>query len=1171
MREHAKKRHLAQKILSMLISLTLMVSLLPPLQMTAYAAGDITLSVQNDTLSVVNQSGDKFGAGYGQELTSSEAGSTSVSPGIKIYFTDYASGLPAGQVGTVSLSGFNNGSGIGMFHAQANDPTTNYWDDTNATGNMVIEKTDGSSFQFKELNALFGDNLILVIKGYKDNTLVGTVEYTMASVSGSAVTTTLNNANLPTSIFGNVDRVTITGRNYNGTTTYDGRLETVLVFFTKSVTVGDPILPDTTAPVLSAVNVSSIGMNTAALHFNSDEAGTYYYMVCPTSEAAPSAAAIIAQGTAAAKGSGAAAAAANTVNISGLAEGTAYKAYVVEKDAASNASAVSSVDFTTAARTVISSAAIAVTAPVKGAVPSTAASPESAANYTVSAAAWVGNPAKFLGGTAYSAGFTLTPNDGYKFTADTTVTVTGATVTKTLNSNGTISVIADYPALENAALAGITVKTQPTKTLYTYGENFVPAGLTITKTFDDGTTADLTYNDSTKSDFTFSPAVLTAGTSAVVVTYGGKTASIPITVTKQDVAVPVISNSTYTGTAQTAAVADSSYYTVTANAGGTNAGSYPVTLTLKDPENYKWSDSDSAVRSLTFTIAKAAASSIMKTASGTVTSLGKNNAAVTLPELPAGASYGTPIASGIVISTGMSISGTTLTYNAQASQPLQTGTITVPVTGATNYDNYEIVVTITSVERTHVAITGLTAENGIYSGSPVAGYSGTPSYTPGGFTGTLNYEYYLSDGVTRTTVINSGAASEGAAPVYAGSYKVIASIPADDVNYTGSVTLGFTIAKAASAITIAENQSRPFNGAAVTAGASGGDILYNYTGDGVVSVKWYSDDNGAKGVEILAPGSAGTYWIGVSATAGVNYDAAGEVAQKITITPVREINAPPEAEPHGYRLKLQMDTGISSVPAAIAAAVQSLSTPEALKAKLQLSIEDLLGAGGTAVKDFDLILWISRDGGNTWEKATAENFPADGITVVIPWSDLGVSYEQAQYYNFAVTHMFAATVNGHTPGTTENPDWTVTPAGLQFKLNGLSPVAVGYKQLPLIIFEANGGSSVTANAYTALSGKLASLPVPTRSGYSFCGWYTQADGGDMINADTMFTANMTIYAHWNANESGTSSTTADTGVISPRTGDNSHITFWGGLIFAGLLGLAAAIFLRRRRKQKNAC
>jgi uncharacterized repeat protein (TIGR02543 family)/LPXTG-motif cell wall-anchored protein len=132
-------------------------------------------------------------------------------------------------------------------------------------------------------------------------------------------------------------------------------------------------------------------------------------------------------------------------------------------------------------------------------------------------------------------------------------------------------------------------------------------------------------------------------------------------------------------------------------------------------------------------------------------------------------------------------------------------------------------------------------------------------------------------------------------------------------------------------------------------------------------------------------------------------------------------------------------------------------------------------------------------------------------------------------------------------------------------------VAVGYKQLPLIIFEANGGSSVTANAYTALSGKLASLPVPTRSGYSFCGWYTQADGGDMINADTVFTANMTIYAHWNANESGTSSTTADTGVISPRTGDNSHITFWGGLIFAGLLGLAAAIFLRRRRKQKNAC
>lgn len=135
-------------------------------------------------------------------------------------------------------------------------------------------------------------------------------------------------------------------------------------------------------------------------------------------------------------------------------------------------------------------------------------------------------------------------------------------------------------------------------------------------------------------------------------------------------------------------------------------------------------------------------------------------------------------------------------------------------------------------------------------------------------------------------------------------------------------------------------------------------------------------------------------------------------------------------------------------------------------------------------------------------------------------------------------------------------------------------MAVGYKQLPLITFEANGGSSAAASAYTALSGKLASLP-PTRSGYSFGGWYTQTGGGDMINTDTVFTANRTIYAHWNANESAvvisTSSTPAGTGVTYLRTGDNSHIVFWGGLMLAGLFGLAATILWRRRREHKNAC
>ena len=58
---------------------------------------------------------------------------------------------------------------------------------------------------------------------------------------------------------------------------------------------------------------------------------------------------------------------------------------------------------------------------------------------------------------------------------------------------------------------------------------------------------------------------------------------------------------------------------------------------------------------------------------------------------------------------------------------------------------------------------------------------------------------------------------------------------------------------------------------------------------------------------------------------------------------------------------------------------------------------------------------------------------------------------------------------------------------------------------------ANG----TYNLYATWSGgKLSSLPTPTRSGYTFDGWYTAASGGSKISTSTQFTANTTVYAHW---------------------------------------------------------
>ena len=64
-----------------------------------------------------------------------------------------------------------------------------------------------------------------------------------------------------------------------------------------------------------------------------------------------------------------------------------------------------------------------------------------------------------------------------------------------------------------------------------------------------------------------------------------------------------------------------------------------------------------------------------------------------------------------------------------------------------------------------------------------------------------------------------------------------------------------------------------------------------------------------------------------------------------------------------------------------------------------------------------------------------------------------------------------------------------------------------------VTFDANGGSVSPASA-TTKDGKLESLPIPTNDGYDFLGWYTQKDGGDEVTNNTVFTNDITIYAHW---------------------------------------------------------
>ncbi|WP_209346341.1 S-layer homology domain-containing protein [Flavonifractor sp. AGMB03687] len=75
-----------------------------------------------------------------------------------------------------------------------------------------------------------------------------------------------------------------------------------------------------------------------------------------------------------------------------------------------------------------------------------------------------------------------------------------------------------------------------------------------------------------------------------------------------------------------------------------------------------------------------------------------------------------------------------------------------------------------------------------------------------------------------------------------------------------------------------------------------------------------------------------------------------------------------------------------------------------------------------------------------------------------------------------------------------------------------------------ITFDVNGGNALAeTTATTNNEGKLTELPTPTKAGeYIFTGWYTAAEGGMQVTGQYVFTANSTIYAHWNYTGGGSS-------------------------------------------------
>ncbi len=373
----------------------------------------------------------------------------------------------------------------------------------------------------------------------------------------------------------------------------------------------------------------------------------------------------------------------------------------------------------------------------------------------------------------------------------------------------------------------LNVAAQPAKTAYTVGETFDKTGMKIEG---ECVCGNIEITDYTVAYQTENAQAFAVSDTHVVVSYGELFVNVSVTVGKIKLEKPAAdaTNFVYNGDEQTYDIAESERYTVSGNK-QTNAGSYSVTVALKDAANISWAGG--STDNLTYTFAIAKAENVIDWAKG------EDNEYISL-DIVHGATP-TPQAT--------ATSGTTVTFTFANKDKTKTGgwasvyehpTQYVCIAAVAESENYNAATLerMFTVFKAANSVDWAKDENGYITLDTVYGIAPNPQVTVSG--GEITYTYYkavLTDGqFTKTEKLNAWSTTDCGAGLYC---CVVTVAESDDYN-SASMERYFTVNKAQNEITYKTNENGDILGLDFvygnapienTAMSKAGALTYTYT------------------------------------------------------------------------------------------------------------------------------------------------------------------------------------------------------------------------------------------------------------------------------------------------------------------------------------------------------
>ena len=180
---------------------------------------------------------------------------------------------------------------------------------------------------------------------------------------------------------------------------------------------------------------------------------------------------------------------------------------------------------------------------------------------------------------------------------------------------------------------------------------------------------------------------------------------------------------------------------------------------------------------------------------------------------------------------------------------------------------------------------------------------------------------------------------------------------------------------------------------------------------------------------------------------------------------------------------------------------------------------------------YNFVGWFTAASGGTQITAGTRVTVTSNQTLYAHWSPKTITVRfygnNGQYStkSYTVGTAYGSLPAGPTPPTGNTFDgwYTQGSGGTKITTASIVPTTdtslyAHWKAKVLTVsFDSRGGSSVTSINVT-YGGTYGTLPTPTKTGYTFAGWYTAASGGTRIINTTKvtITANQKLYAHWTA-------------------------------------------------------